>query len=382
MRADHHARPRQDVGRHGGRVVEHLARGRRGGGCRARRRPGPRHHRRLPRRRRHLERHRVVDGAVVERRAIAVPLQELERQQPRALAAFAPALHRRVERPPEGFRALQAQRVLPPARVAQHVGQQPRAGVVEFRDRRQVEARLRRVRRDRATQRLELAGARGGQLAGDAHVAARRRALTRRRPDPIVPGRRRALELDDVFQRELLERAAVPGPLDQVEQREPGERRGAGLGIPGDAFRQQRAGGLGVAAGEQQHRVLQHGAHARVAVRHLDHPPRRRRLDQAEAGDGDSAARRLAGAPAAFTLAPPLRMRSAAAVRALRPVAVPLGVRPGRAGLPGRQLGEQRHGIRGPFQVGVESTGAAGAARGGRCGESGSTPRQCSRLTH
>ena len=34
---------------------------------------------RLPRRRRHFERDRVIDGAIVKRRLIALPLQQLER---------------------------------------------------------------------------------------------------------------------------------------------------------------------------------------------------------------------------------------------------------------------------------------------------------------
>ena len=56
-----------------------------------------RQRRRLPRRRRQLERHRVFDGAVLEGRVRVRPLQKLERQEPRALAAVAPLLHRRFE---------------------------------------------------------------------------------------------------------------------------------------------------------------------------------------------------------------------------------------------------------------------------------------------
>ena len=357
--AGHHARPGEHFGVRRRGLDHRLADGRgRGVGVGALRGRGLRHRRRLPRRRRDLERHRVVDRAVVEGRAVVLPLQELERQEPRALAAVAPALDRRVERVFQVFRALQAQRILPPARFAQNVGQQPRAGVVEFGDRREVEARLRRVLGDGAAQRIELRGARGGQLAGHAHVPSGRRTRPGRRPDPIVPGWRRALELDDILQRELLERVAIRGPLHEVEQREPGERRAARVLVGLDAVREQCARGFGMAAREQQHRIFQHRAHARVAVRHFDHAPRRRRFDQPEAGDRDPAGHRLGRTPARLRQAPPLPMVGAAAIGALAGRAR-VRVRPGLSGLLDRQFGKQRHEIRGPVQRMVQPIRAA-----------------------
>ena len=50
------------------------------------------HRRRLPRRRRLLERDRILDRAIVEGLLLVLELQELERQEPRALAAVPAAL--------------------------------------------------------------------------------------------------------------------------------------------------------------------------------------------------------------------------------------------------------------------------------------------------
>ena len=100
--------------------------------------------RRLPGRRRHLERHRVVDGAVVEHLLVAGHCSSSSDSshdpsppsRPRLTASRASA---------QAARRAAAQRKVLAARFAQRVGEQPRPCVVETRDRGEVEARLRHV---------------------------------------------------------------------------------------------------------------------------------------------------------------------------------------------------------------------------------------------
>ena len=61
----------------------------------------------------------------------------------------------------------------------------------------------------------------------------------------LFPRGRRRSNCDDVLQREPIERRAVAGPLQQVEQRQPGERRELGVLVVRDAVLEQRAGLLG-----------------------------------------------------------------------------------------------------------------------------------------
>ncbi|MBK6394728.1 MAG: hypothetical protein IPF73_08575 [Betaproteobacteria bacterium] len=226
-------------------------------------------------------------------------------------------------------------------------GQQPRPFVVEAADLREVDARLRGALLDRALETVDLRRRCRGQLAGEGDVAAGGAGLRHERaPAAFLPRRRRALELHDVLERELVEAVAVARPLHQVEQREPRQRREPGVVVGRDALLEQRARRRALPARVEQRGVLEHGAQARIRLHHLERGLRRRvrHLDQARAGHRDVASRRFDDGSPGFLLAAEHQRGEVARRR-------PLGrgrdgPRLGRRGhrLLGRGLGEEGHG--------------------------------------
>src|SRR5690606_3515325 len=112
--------------------------------------------------------------------------------------------------------------------------------VVEAGDLREVDAGLGHSLVDRAAQAVDLGRGRAGELAADGDVAAlpglRGLWLVRR----TLPRRSRALEGDDVLERELVESRAVAGALQEVEEREPGELRELGVVVVDHSLFEQR----------------------------------------------------------------------------------------------------------------------------------------------
>ena len=154
---------------------------------------------------------------------------------------------------------LQDQRILPLAQLGERVGEQLGAGVVSAGERAQIEAYLRLFLR------------RGKHVADLRHVGGRELARQREvapghRPRPgtqlllaLFPGRRRAFESDDVLQGELLERRALVGTLQQIEQGQPRERRNLRVNVVGHALLEHLPRRRGVAACVEQRGVLEHG---------------------------------------------------------------------------------------------------------------------------
>ena len=266
-------------------------------------RRGLRYRRRLPGRRRLLERNRILDGALVEGVLLVCKLQEFERQQPRALAAVPAALHHCGHGNFELFRTLQCQREAVLSRIGQRIGEQARACVVESGDRGQVQAGVRHLLLDRPPHALDLRSARGRELARDGNVAPGDDLRPGGRRQPFLPRRRRTFELHNVLQRHLLERRAIVGPLQNVEQRQPRKRRNLGVVIRPHALLQQRARRLHLPAREQQRGILENAAQSRIGLRDLDRRIRGRPFHQAGAADADLAGRLDAG-PFRDTLLP------------------------------------------------------------------------------
>src|SRR5689334_9003670 len=151
-----------------------------------------------------------------------MPLHELEREKPGALAAFTAFDDRFLERRAQLVGPLDRELHALAARAREIGGEHLRAFVVEARYRRQVDARTRHALLQRALEALELRRAMARQLAGDRDVAAPCGGrLARGRLVLLFPRRRRALELQQVAHRELIERRAIVRALHQVEQREP-----------------------------------------------------------------------------------------------------------------------------------------------------------------
>ena len=139
---------------------------------------------------------------------------------------LASALDSRVERrlaASAGARSVNAsfaRRASPSASASSRAPASSNAG-----HRRQVELGVRGLLGDRPAQRPRSASrCRAVSLPVIATIAAGGLRCARR-AGAAFPAGRRALELHDVLERELVERIAVAGALQQVEQREPGERR-------------------------------------------------------------------------------------------------------------------------------------------------------------
>src|SRR4029453_4538791 len=153
------------------------------------------------------------------------PLEKLERQEPRTLPAFAPLFHGGIEKRLQLFRTLQQQRKSCATGIAQRLREEPCAFVVEARHRHQIESIFAQLLRHRALQPLELRRGRRRKLAGEPDITARTHPRPELRLFLRFPGGRRTLELDDVSERELIERGTIARALLQIEEREPGKGR-------------------------------------------------------------------------------------------------------------------------------------------------------------
>ena len=165
---------------------------------------------------------------------------------------------------------LQDQCILPLAQLGERIGEKPCPGVVGAGKRAQIEPHLRLLlRRSKHIVDLQLVG--GRQLARQREVAAcggpRTGALLRLN---LLPGWRRALEYNDILQRDLVERRAVTGSLHQVEQREPGQRRNLRVVVGRDPLLQHLPCLHRLSACIQQRGVLKNRTQARVSLGDLD----------------------------------------------------------------------------------------------------------------
>ncbi len=98
------------------------------------------------------------------------------------------------------------------------------------------------------------------------------------------PRRSRPLELNDVFERERVERRLVALALQQIEQGEPRERRELGVGVVLDPLFQELACDLRLTARKAQRRIFEHRAKPGVRLRDFERRLRGRPLDEARTG--------------------------------------------------------------------------------------------------
>ena len=247
-----------------------------------------------------------------------LPLQELEREQPRALSRVLALANRGIERDAEVFRPLDRQCELRVACFGKQARERACAGVVEADHRGEIETRGRNTRVDRAAKTQQLSGVRAGQLAGDRQEATLLAVDRCAGPyDTLVPCGRRTLELHDVLHRKLIESAPVVRALEQVEQRQPRERRELRIVVVDDAVLEQRARGIGLPAREQKRRVFEHRAKAGVGLRHFDGRIGGRPIDDAVTRSRN-AARRLGERPCRNSFAIRRLVRELARRRAAR----------------------------------------------------------------
>ena len=180
-----------------------------------------------------------------------------------------------------------------PARLRQRIGEEPGAGIVEVYDRHEIDARAVRLPGRGAPDGLDLRGRGRGHLAGDDDGAADHAGRGRGRGIPVFPRRRRALELHDVLQGELVECRAIAVALEQIEQCEPREHGELGIDVVLDALFELLAGIHGLPVGEPERGVFQDRTQSGIRPRHLERRLRRGPLREARAGDGHVAAGRL-----------------------------------------------------------------------------------------
>src|SRR5439155_19277874 len=163
--------------------------------------------------------------AILERSAIFLPLQKLEQKHPVTFARAASLLDRAFERPENLLGMLQGQRVLALANLRERMSQQLGTGVVGAGQRTEIESHLRLFLR-RGEHVFDLRRVRGRELAAERKIASRRRSSSRPRlRSALLPGRSGAFERDDVLEGKLVECSALVQALQQIEQREPRQRR-------------------------------------------------------------------------------------------------------------------------------------------------------------
>ncbi len=220
-----------------------------------------------------------------------VHCKQLEGQEPRALARSASAFEGRRQGGVQ-FRPMEELQPEPsPARLGQRVGEKTRAGIVEIGHRHEIDARAVRLPGDGTPDALDLRRRSRGHAAGQENGTADHARRDHR--GVALPCRRRALELHDILQCELVERRTVALALEKVEEREPCEHRQLGVDVAFDALFELPAGIHRLAVGEPERGVFQHGAQPGIRLRDLDRGLRRRPLDETRAGHGHIAARRF-----------------------------------------------------------------------------------------
>ena len=269
------------------------------------------HGRRLPRRRRQLEGDRVLDRAIVERLLLLSTLQQLERQQPRALAASRPRRDRDVERRAQLLRPLRAsaRSAACARRASASASSRAPASSNPVTDARSSRACVGPACRSRARSASSCGALAAVSLPVERDVAARRglrRARGRHRP--LLPGGAERSNCTTYCSASWSNAARSFARCSRSNSASQASGDGLASWSSCTPCSSSVARGLRLAARVQQRGVLEHRAQARVGLRDLDRRAAHGRpFDEARAGHGDvgrrapSAAARRRAAPCACT---------------------------------------------------------------------------------